>query len=424
MAAAIFGSMDENSSVETLTIGIVGQGYVGLPLARAFISMGAEVVGLEKNVEICRQLNLGISHIEDVSNQAISSMNSTGRYRVSTDFTEISRCSTVILCVPTPIDRHDNPDLTLLTQAVEQISPNLTSGTLLISESTSFPGTLRNVIRPLVEKFSKDGVSISYATAPERVDPGNLDWNHRNTPRLISGLDQEATTRAIRIYSLITDNPIPVSSPEVAEASKLLENSFRLVNIAFINEFARAMYHLGINALEVVEGAATKPYGFMKFTPGLGAGGHCIPVDPRYLSHSFSTQAIPHPILLASLTGNSETPDFVLSQVRKLEPRPTRILLLGMAYKFGISDLRESPSIRILERLESEFNEVHFFDEKIMNIGDRRRGDSMAGYDLVLILVKQSSVDCKRLVEDNDLVLNCTGASLKEFGIRSLFDSD
>jgi UDP-N-acetyl-D-glucosamine dehydrogenase len=319
------------------------------------------------------------------------------------------------------LDVKGSPDLSILIQAVKDVSPYLSRETILISESTSFPGTLRNLIAPIVLSLSKFGNEVLLATAPERVDPGNLQWNQRNTPRLIGGLNEKSTSRAVEVYSQISSSLQVVSSPEIAEAAKLLENSFRLINIAFINEFAQAMANLGINALEVIEAANTKPYGFMRFIPGLGAGGHCIPVDPVYLSDFFSKSNAEHKLLKSAISSNREAFKFVVKRVRSLTIQPKRILLIGLSYKEGISDLRESPAEQVFRELDAEY-EVDFYDERILSIENLKRSEALKGFDLVLILVPQKNLNLETLVSTNTIVWNCTGTLITVPGVTNIYD--
>ena len=267
------------------TVAIIGQGYVGLPLAMAATSAGWKVIGIDVNKKTVAKLNLGKSHIEDISDQSLQKAISANVYKSSEDFTNVKNADVVVICVPTPLNDKREPDLAFLNGAVTAVAPHLKNDVLLISESTSYPGTVRDVVKGIISTLREDkGAGILLASAPERVDPGNKKYNHKNTPRLISGLTPEATKKAAEFYRSFTETVIEVSSPEVAETAKLLENTFRQVNIALVNEVAIISRALGIDVREVIEAAHSKPYGFMKFTPGAGVGGHCIPVDPSYFS--------------------------------------------------------------------------------------------------------------------------------------------
>jgi UDP-N-acetyl-D-glucosamine dehydrogenase len=402
-------------------IGIVGQGYVGLPLARAFVESGVKVIALESNPIIVRDVIDRKSHVEDISSNDLKAMFDSGNYTIESNPELISECDAVILCVPTPLNHTGEPDLTILENAIRNVALYLQPGSILISESTSFPGTLRNIIQPLILSQNPNGSQVHLATAPERVDPGNKSWNQKNTPRLISGLTDAAKQRAVEIYSYIADTPILVSSPEIAESAKLLENSFRLLNIAFVNEFSQSMSKLGINALEVIEAAGTKPYGFMKFSPGLGAGGHCIPVDPVYLSKTLRDQEINHPLLQQAIKFNEETFQYVVDRVKSTKQQPKRILAVGLSYKEGINDLRESPALKVFYELKKSY-EVQFYDDEILTIDGLKRTENIRGFDLALILVKQSNVDFNELIQGNRVVWNCTGVKIGNSEIVEIFD--
>lgn len=402
-------------------IAIVGQGYVGLPLAQAFVENGVEVIAVESNPDIVQKINSRKSHIEGITSDILNDMFESENYRIQGNADSISECEGVIVCVPTPLNKEGKPDLTILENAIKSVAPYLQPNSILISESTSFPGTLRNVIQPIVLSHNPKGAEIHLAAAPERVDPGNKLWNQKNTPRLISGLTEEAKQKALEIYSFIAENPIAVSSPEIAESAKLLENSFRLLNIAFINEFSQSMTKLGINALEVIDAAATKPYGFMKFTPGLGAGGHCIPVDPVYLAQFLESKSVSHPLLRQAIKSNEETFQFMVNRVKSIGNQPKSILVVGLSYKEGINDLRESPAIRVLNELRETY-EVSFYDDEIIRIQGLERAKDVGGYDLVLMLVNQPKLDIEDLIERNNVVWNCTGTRLNNPKIVDVFD--
>ena len=275
-----------------MKIAIIGQGYVGLTIS-AFASKHHQVIGFDNNLENVERLNKGISHIEGVESKDIAEAISHGKYLATTSPSDISGADIVVIAVPTPLTQDRKPDLGYIESACKTIGSSLSKQSLIINESTSFPGTLRDYIKPLVEMYSANKVDHLYAISPERVDPGRTDWNQKNTPRLFAGLTQEATDKTREFYSTFCDNLVEVSSPEVAEAAKLFENTFRQVNIALVNEFAEISHALGISVHETLEAANTKPYGFMKFNPSAGVGGHCIPVDPSYLAHVAAEKGVP-----------------------------------------------------------------------------------------------------------------------------------
>ncbi len=264
------------------TIAIIGQGYVGLPLSMAALREGWRVIGVENSPLKYEGIAAGISPVEDVPSSDIQGGLASGNYRISNSVADVREAGTVVICVPTPLYADRTPDLSILERAVMDIAPHLSTETLVINESTSFPGTLRDFIAPIVlEHRSSPEIKVHLAVAPERVNPGDIKWHQKNTPRLVGGLDEEATRRAVAFYDSVCDEVVEVSSPEVAETAKLLENTFRLVNIALVNQLTQLCAAQNINVHEVIDAASTKPYGFMRFTPSVGVGGHCIPVDPN-----------------------------------------------------------------------------------------------------------------------------------------------
>jgi UDP-N-acetyl-D-glucosamine dehydrogenase len=412
--------VSESRVVKSWQVAIIGQGYVGLPLAKEFVSANVKVKAIDTNSFVVDNITQNRSHVEDITNLDIANMFSSGRYSISNDFSQVSDCNAVIICVPTPLNQAGEPDLKILVSAVSSVAPYLARDTLLVSESTSFPGTLRNVIRPIVEELNKDSKNIYLSVAPERVDPGNPIWTQKNTPRVISGINDQSKKLAEELYELIADRLVKVSTPEVAEAAKLLENSFRLVNIAFINEFSKAISELGIDANQVIEAAASKPYGFFKFAPGIGAGGHCIPVDPVYLSMKFDELGISHEILKASIEENKNTYKNVIEFIEKMENQPKSILIIGISYKKGVSDTRESPAVSLFYALKNKY-EVHFFDENLHALDDVFRTRNLKGYDLVLNLVTQAEIDYQMIAQNNGLFLDCQNPPVLEGQISHLY---
>ena len=271
------------SAQKSRTLAIVGQGYVGLPLAMAAVDAGWTVVGIDNFEAKVTQINSGSSPIEDISDARLTDAIKKGLYKATSEFSAAAQASVITLCVPTPLDGKREPDLSLLRSAATAVAPFIGNETLVVSESTSFPGTLREIIIPVINSLKpKDSINVYYASAPERVNPGDPKWNQKNTPRLVGAVDEPSLSRALDFYESICDAVVSVSTPDVAEAAKLLENTFRLVNIALINEFTQICSSNGINVHEVIDAASSKPYGFMPFRPGVGVGGHCIPVDPLY----------------------------------------------------------------------------------------------------------------------------------------------
>ena len=406
-------------------VAIIGQGYVGLPLAVACAEVGFTVIGIDNNAQRVKELNAGESHIEGISDSVLAAMLAKGKYVASVDFSEVSAVEVVIIAVPTPLDRQRQPDLSALEGAVRTVAPHLKSGTLLISESTSYPGTARGLVFAIIEEIlGKEASEIDVASAPERVDPGNSKFHHRNTPRIVAGLTQSAATRAAEFYRRFTDDVIEVSSPEVAEAAKLLENTFRQVNIALVNEIAVISHKLGIDVREVIEAAGSKPYGFMKFFPGAGVGGHCIPVDPSYLSWKAKSVGAKARFIDLANEVNLEMPAYVAGRLidRLLNAGHAKgdVMILGVAYKSGISDIRETPADGVANALEKAGYEVHWSDPLVSTW---RGGDSTEpSNDLVgaIVVTAQPGVTIAPYVNLGIPVLDCTGAFRGIEGVEQL----
>jgi UDP-N-acetyl-D-glucosamine dehydrogenase len=353
------------------TVAIIGQGYVGLPLAMAAVESGWEVLGIDIFEEKVNKINAGHSPVEDISNSQLKDAITSGRYKATTDFSLIEDAMVVTICVPTPLNVNREPDLSFLRNAITDISRHLTNETLVVSESTSYPGTLREVIIPLINSLKPKSTTIIYfASAPERVNPGDAVWHQKNTPRLVGGIDDLSLAKALSFYESICDLVVSVSTPEIAEAAKLLENTFRLVNIAFINEFTQLCYTAGINAQEVIDAASSKPYGFMPFRPGVGVGGHCIPVDPLYLTWWARQNGSKATFVEIADSINYNMPKFVaertLSMIDSSVTSP-KVLLLGIAYKPGLSDVRETPVSELRKILTSQGVEVAWHDPLVKN---------------------------------------------------------
>lgn len=324
-----------------MRIAVVGQGYVGANLSRAAHEAGHEVVGIE------------------VSEKRIALLKGSG-YPVTSEYQSANGCSVVVIAVPTPLDEARTPDLSYLADACTRLKAVLSPGTLVVNESTSFPGTLRDFIAPVL------GDAYLFAVAPERVDPGNPDWNVKNTPRLVSGLNQEATDLALKFYKSICNEVVLVSSPEVAEAAKLLENTFRQVNIALVNEFAQIASSLKVPTYEVIDAAATKPYGFMKFLPSVGVGGHCIPVDPSYLSFASTKVGVGARFIELANEVNQKMPTYVADRIENIYGISERTFqIAGIAYKSGVADTRESPAIALMLELRARGGKVVWNDEVV-----------------------------------------------------------
>ena len=412
------------SAQNSRTLAIIGQGYVGLPLAMAACDAGWIVIGIDNSEAKVAQINSGISPVEDISDIQLQTVLASGAYKVSTDFSAVEQASVITVCVPTPLDKNREPDLSLLRSAVSAVAPFIADETLLISESTSYPGTLREVIIPIVNSLkSNDTRNIYFASAPERVNPGDLVWNQKNTPRLVGGIDSVSQTKALAFYQSICNVPVSVSSPEIAEAAKLLENTFRLVNIALINEFTQLCSVTGINVHEVIDSASTKPYGFMPFRPGVGVGGHCIPVDPLYLTWWARQNGQAAKFIEAADFVNHEMPKYVaqraLSMVDASINKP-KVLILGVAYKPGVGDIRETPASELREHLESQGAEVAWFDPLVSNWSDSEPVDLQWECDVAILTINQPGIIFEQLFERGVQILDCTNSIKNLTGVTLL----
>jgi len=393
-----------------MKVAIIGQGYVGLTIS-TFASKHFEVIGFDSNQKVVAALNQGNSHIEGVSSSDLLRAIETKKYRATFLESEISDCNVVIIAVPTPLTKDRQPDLKYIEAACKTIGENIEEPVLIINESTSYPGTLRNFIKTIIEKYSATPIEHLYAISPERVDPGRTDFNQKNTPRLYAGLTPEASRKTFDFYSKFCDNLIEVSSPEVAEAAKLFENTFRQVNIALVNEFAQIAHALGISVYETIEAANTKPYGFMKFSPSAGVGGHCIPVDPTYLATVAEEHGAPATFIRRANEVNLEMSRYVVNRVKadnggSLSGKS--VLVVGVAYKPDVADVRETAAELVIEHLRNEGAVVSWHDEVVGNWN----GESSApltGADISIVVTKHSSVDAKRILESAPYVFDATG---------------
>lgn len=376
-----------------MQVAIIGQGYVGLTVALGASRAEHNVIGIDTNTDLVKRLNAGISHIEGVSNAELNFVISNGKYRASENFSEISKAEVIVIAVPTPLDRGGNPDISILESALDDIGPFLSEKSLIVNESTSFIGTLRKVIASKLQEFNPS--VTAFAVSPERVDPGNLIYGIGNTPRIIGGLTPEATNRAVEFYSSFCSKLEVVSSPEVAEAAKLLENTFRFVNIGFINEFTKLMQSLEIPTLEVIEAAATKPYGFMPFFPNVGVGGHCIPVDPLYLQKNALQLGSASSYIAMSQEINAAMADFCVSKLVELagDIQGKSVLVIGVAYKPDVSDTRESPAERVIESLRARGARVDWHDPLVQEFMGAKSSKVSNVYDLALVLANHKVTD-------------------------------
>jgi UDP-N-acetyl-D-glucosamine dehydrogenase len=409
-------------------VAIVGAGYVGLPLAQVFAEAGKRVVLVDIDAERVARLNRGDSYVEDVPSTTLKPLVYDGRLTATTDYDALRDADAILIALPTPLSRQREPDLAILLQASADIAARLRPGHLVVLESTTYPGTTREQVRPVLEAGSglKAGADFHLAFSPERVDPGRDDWTTRNVPKVIGGVDDASTEAAAALYASAIDKIHRVSSPEAAELTKLLENIFRSVNIALVNELAQLCDRMGIDVWEVVDAAATKPFGFMSFKPGPGLGGHCIPIDPFYLTwkareFGFYTEFI-------ELAGkvNESMPYYcrsvvsqALNHARQRSLKGSRILVLGVAYKPDISDMRESPAVKLIALLQNAGAEIAYHDPYVPSFAENGLEMSSeplepGSYDCVVIVTNHSAIDYDRLVDEAALVVdlrNATGAN-------------
>ena len=401
-----------------MKVAIIGQGYVGLTIS-AFAAEYFDVIGFDSNQKIVNQLNLGFSHIEGVDNELLATRIKSGRYLATSKGSDISGCDLVVIAVPTPLNSNREPDLTFIDSACKTIGENIQKPILVINESTSFPGTLRNFIKPAIEKYASGQVEHLYAISPERVDPGRTDFNQKNTPRLYAGLTSEASGQTREFYSKFCDNLVEVSSPEVAEAAKLFENTFRQVNIALVNEFAQITHSLGISVYETLDAANTKPYGFMKFTPSAGVGGHCIPVDPTYLADVAEKHGAPATFIRRANEVNLEMSEYIvrrISQDNGGNLQGKSVLVVGLAYKPNVADVRETAAELVIKHLRNQGAVVSWHDDVVGNW----KGETSAplqGADITVVVTKHDSVDEKKIFASAPYVFDTTGKVIGAKGI-------
>ena len=403
------------------SLAVVGMGYVGLPLAVAFAESRVSVCGLDLSEEKMQMLNSGKSYIEDIPSPRLQPLVAAGLVRGSTDFDELARADAISICVPTPLSKTRDPEMSYILAATKEIAPRLKKGQIIILESTTYPGTTREVILPILEETGlKVGVDFFLAFSPERIDPGRKDYTTKNTPKVLGGITQKCVEAASAFYEQAIDTVVPVSSPEVAEMVKILENTFRAVNIGLVNEVLLMCERLRINAWEVIEAAATKPFGFMKFTPGPGLGGHCIPIDPHYLTWKLkSLNYTARFIELASEVNTGMPAHWVMKLQDRLNDKDkplkgSRILVVGVAYKKDISDVRESPAIDIIAILKGKGAVVSYHDPHVSSFSEHGMTlksvadlySSIAGSDGVIIATDHSIYDWSRIKKEASLIVD------------------
>lgn len=405
-------------------LAVIGQGYVGLPLAMAAVDAGWTVIGVDNFEAKVAQINGGSSPVEDISDTQLQTAIAKGNYKATTDFSAVTEASVITICVPTPLDEKREPDLALLRSAATGIAPFISNETLVVSESTSYPGTLREIIIPIINLLKpKDSSIVYFASAPERVNPGDPIWNQKNTPRLVGAIDTESKTRALAFYESICDAAVSVSTPEVAEAAKLLENTFRLVNIALVNEFTQLCSASGINVHEVIDAASSKPYGFMPFRPGVGVGGHCIPVDPLYLTWWARQNGSKAEFVESADSINHAMPRYVAERALNLVDstvKNPKVLILGVAYKPGVGDVRETPVSELRDHLISKGVIVEWHDPLVPAWEGSQPVDLTWECDVAILATKQPGMNLNQLIARGVLILDCTNSINGLAGVTSL----
>ena len=420
----LLGKIDKR----TACVGVVGLGYVGLPLALEFARAGFKVIGYDVSERVVKALMSGKSHIQDVPSVEVARLVKAGKFEATTDESRMHEMDAISIAVPTPLAKTRDPDMGFVISAADAIGRNCRPGVVVILESTTYPGTTRELLQPKLEAAGLTvGEDVFLAFSPERVDPGNPVWNTKNTPKIVGGITPACTEIASALYATCLDTIVPVSSPETAELVKLLENTFRSVNIGLVNEMAIVCDKLGVNIWEVIDAAATKPFGFMKFTPGPGIGGHCIPLDPHYLAWKMRT--LNYKTRFIDLAGeiNSEMPAVVVRKVaqalneEKKAVNGSRVLVLGVAYKKDIDDVRESPALDVIRLLEIQGAKVMYHDPYVPQFREEEHDHTSVALtdkeiesaDAVVIITDHSSVDYQRVVDLAGVVVDTRNVTAK-----------
>ena len=414
-------------------VGIVGLGYVGLPLVVAFAEAGFKVVGVDVDAKKVANVNRGISHVEDVPDSTVQKLISAGLFSATTDYGELSDVDTISICVPTPLRKTKDPDVSYIVSATEQIAAAGVKNKLVVLESTTYPGTTKEILLPrLTQANLAVGENFFLAFSPERIDPGRTDYVMWNTPKVLGGVTPACLAVSTALYGAIVETIVPVSSPAAAEMVKLLENTFRAVNIGLVNEMALMCDKLGLNVWEIVDAAATKPYGFMKFTPGPGLGGHCIPVDPHYLNWKLKTLNYTARFIELADEVNRSMPEYVVEKItealngQKKAVNGSRILVLGVAYKPNVSDVRESPALDIIYLLQQKGAQVVFHDpfvdllvsndEKLQSVP--LTADELQASDLTLVVTNHAKTDWDLVVQSSNLLIDTRNVTPRQGEVK------
>src|SRR5262245_45960093 len=402
-------------------IGVVGLGYVGLPLAVAFAEEGHEIVGLDLDPRKIDAVNEGRSYVEDVPSERFAALD--GRLTATSRYPDLSACQAVIVCVPTPLTGSREPDLSHMVDSATSLAAVLQKGQLIVLESTTYPGTTRERLKPILEESGLAAASdFPLAFSPERIDPGRTDYTIRTTPKIVGGLTEACTQRAAELYGRICDEVVPVSGPEEAELAKLLENIFRSVNIALVNELAMLCERLEIDIWEVIDAAASKPFGFMRFDPGPGMGGHCLPVDPFYLASKAREQDFYTEFIELAGKINQNQPHWCAQRIERTlsdagkATKGAKVMLLGVSYKAGVGDTRESPALKIIRLLRGRGADISYHDPHVPQLPDLELestdlDEGVREADIVCIVTAHPELDYERVVGDSSLVLDFRGVT-------------
>lgn len=431
MPNSVFTTLIDRLSDRTATIGVIGLGYVGLPLAAACARAGFKVTGFDIDAAKTSSLNAGMSYIDAVTSEELAGHVNEQKFAATTDLAQLRHCDGVVICVPTPLSKHREPDLSYVVQTAQHIATHLVPGQLIVLESTTYPGTTLEVLKPVLEAGGlKSGQDFWLGFSPEREDPGNENFHTGSIPKVVAGDGEQASVLVQAFYGAVVDKVVPVSSPSVAEAVKITENVFRAVNIALVNELKVIYAAMGIDVWEVIDAAATKPFGYMPFYPGPGLGGHCIPIDPFYLTWKSREYGLPTRFIELAGEINIAMPKYVVGRLRdeldlqqSVALSTARILILGLAYKKNVSDIRESPSFALIELLEKRGTKVDFHDPHVSEVPTTREhaalagrrsvdltADTIAGYNAVLVSTDHDAIDYQLVANSARLVVDTRNA--------------
>ena len=429
-------SLKSKIAEKSAVVGVIGLGYVGLPLARAFCLSGLHVIGFDVSEEKIEMLDKGENYLKHLGEDFVSTMMDTGRFQGSTDFARLAEADAILVCVPTPLGEHLEPDLSYVEETTDAIARTLRPGQLIVLESTTYPSTTRGVMLPRLEaKGLKCGEDFYLAYSPEREDPGRQDHDTQTIPKLVGGIDAISGELAVDLYRYAIKEIVPVSTAEVAESAKLLENIYRAVNIALVNELKRVLTAMDIDVWEVVDAAATKPFGFQAFYPGPGLGGHCIPIDPFYLTWKAHEVGLPTRFIELAGQVNHAMPDYVVGRLsgalneREKSVKGAKVLILGLAYKPNVDDVRESPSFELIEKLYGLGAIVHYNDPHVPQTHKMRKYDlqmssvdlspeMLASYDCVLVSTNHAAYDWQMIADHAKLIVDTRGAMREVTGPR------